>query len=79
MPIRKLGNPTTEALIDGEMEFYRELENGTKTEPVTSTEIHGFKIKEYSPAEVEKNGPETKNGINANFSNDKFEKEQIRG
>lgn len=47
-------------------EFYVEREDGTTTRPTTSMEIHGLKYKEYSPAEVEKNGPETKNGIVVN-------------
>lgn len=47
-------------------EFYVERENGTTTRPATSMEIHGLKYKEYSPAEVEKNGPETKNGVVTN-------------
>lgn len=73
MPVRK--SNTTEALIDGEMEFYRELEDGTKTRPTTSLEIHGFKAKEYSPAEVEKMVRIPKNGTVINSLNVKVRKE----
>lgn len=59
---KRYSNNTTEALIDAEMELQREFEEDEKTT-------------EYSPAEVEKNGPETKNGILVNSLHVKVRKE----
>lgn len=53
---RRYSNNTTEALIDAEMELNREFDEDEKNT-------------EYSPAEVEKNGPETKNGITTKLVN----------
>lgn len=59
---RKYTSNSTEAFIDGEMEFYRELEKANKA-------------MDESSAEGEANGPETKNGVIVNALNVNVRKE----